>query len=130
MTYFENLQKYTEKKTHRGKEIAAGTGIKSALKDISDSLFFWGVSRTYQYGIGVEATYWDGVSKKKKTAINRKITAIAKKIPSREGRIKHSLKTKGMFSIMRMMQKNGWNKKDADYWKAQGWLEKKRPWKL
>ena len=109
---------------------AAGAGIKSTLKDMADSLFFWGVARIYQYGLGVAATDWDGVSAKKKAAIDKKTTAIAKKIASRNGKVNPGLKTKGMFYIMRMMQKNGWNSRDVEYWKAQGWTEKKRPWKL
>ena len=36
----------------------------------------------------------------------------------------------GMFYIMRMMQKEGWNNRDVEHWKEQGWIEKKRPWKL
>ena len=108
---------------------AAGAGIKSTLKDMSDSLFFWGVARTYAYGLGVAATDWDSVSAKKKAAIDKKITAMAQRITSRAGHVKPGLKTKGMFSIMRLAQKNGWNKKDVEHWKAQGWLEKKRPWR-
>ncbi len=108
---------------------AAGAGIKSTLKDMSHSLFFWGVARIYQYGLGVASTNWDIVSEKKKSAINKNITAIAKQIVQRNGRVKPSLKTKIMFNIMRMMQKSGWNEKDVKYWKKQGWLEKKRPWK-
>lgn len=107
---------------------AAGAGVKSALKDMSDSLFFWGVARTYAYGLGVAATDWDGVDAKKKAAIDRKITAIAKRIAARDGRVQPSLKTRGMFQIMRLMQRNGWNPRDVEHWKAQGWLEKKRPW--
>jgi hypothetical protein len=40
-----------------------------------------------------------------------------------------SLKTKGFFKIMSLLQKNGWNKADVDYWKEKGWTEGKRPWK-
>ena len=72
----------------------------------------------------------DGVSAKKKAAIDKKITAIAKQIVLRSGRVDPALKTKGMFYIMRMMQKNGWNSRDVEHWKEQGWIEKKRPWKL
>ena len=108
---------------------AAGAGVRSTLKDMSDSLFFWGVARIDQYGLGVAATDWDGVSAKKKAAIDRKITAMAKRIASRHGRVEPGLKTKGMFQIMCLMQKKGWNSKDVEHWKAQGWLEKKRPWK-
>lgn len=108
---------------------AAGAGIRSTIKDMSDSLFFWGVARIYAYGLGVAATDWDGVNAKKKAAIDRKITAMANQIASRAGKVQPGLKTKGMFYIMRMMQKNGWNSKDVEYWKEQGWLGKKRPWK-
>ena len=30
---------------------------------------------------------------------------------------------------MHLLQKNGWNPKDKEYWKEKGWTEKKRPWK-
>ena len=108
---------------------AAGAGVRSTLKDMSHSLFFWGVARIYQYGLGVAATDWNGVSAKKKAVIDKKITAIAKQIVLRDERVKPSLKTKGMFYIMRMMQKKGWNSRDVEYWQEQGWLEKIRPWK-
>ena len=75
------------------------------------------------------ATDWNGVSAKKKAAIDKRITAIAKQIALRNGRVNPGLKTKGMFYIMRMMQKNGWNSRDVKHWKEQGWTEKKRPWK-
>ena len=108
---------------------AAGAGVKSALKDMSDSLFFWGIARIYSYGLGVAATDWDSVSAKKKAAIDKKLTTMAKRIASRKGQVQPGIKTKGMFAIMRLTQKNGWNKADFEHWKAQGWLEKKRPWK-
>ena len=99
---------------------AAGAGVKSTLKDMSDSLFFWGVARIYKYGIGVAATDWNEVSEKKKAAIDKRITAITKQITSRYGRVNPGLKTKGMFYIVRMMQKNGWNSRDVKHWKEQG----------
>jgi hypothetical protein len=30
---------------------------------------------------------------------------------------------------MSMMQKNGFNPADVEYWKEQGWTDKKKPWK-
>lgn len=108
---------------------AAGAGVKSTLKDMADSLFFWGVAGIYQYGLGIAATDWDSVDAKKKAAIDKKITAIANKIVRKNGRVVPGLKTKGMFNIMRIMQKNGWNERDVSYWKEKGWTENKRPWK-
>ena len=31
---------------------AAGAGMKTANRDMADSLFFWGVARIYRYGLG------------------------------------------------------------------------------
>ena len=86
---------------------ATAAGIRSTLKDMADSLFFWGVARIYKYGLCVAATNWNGVSMKKKAAIDKKITAIAKQIASRHGRVNPGLKAKGMFYIMHMMQRKG-----------------------
>ena len=38
---------------------------------------------------------------------------------------------KFMFTIMRMMQLNDWgtSKIEKEYWRKNGWLDKKRPWK-
>lgn len=108
---------------------AAGAGMKSTNKDMADSLFYWGIGRVYQYGIAAAATDWEHVSEKKKQKITKAAAALAAKIKRRCGKVKPACKTKFIFGIMRMMQKNGYNPKDMAYWKEQGWLEKKRPWK-
>ncbi len=108
---------------------AAGAGIKTTLRDMGDSLFYWGVGRTYRFGIPVAATSWEGINEKKIKKIDKATSAIAKKIRKRNGKVKPSLKTKVFFFIMHLMQRNGWNKKDVDYWKAKGWTKKARPWK-
>lgn len=108
---------------------AAGAGMKSANKDMEDSLFFWGVGKVYKYGSAVKATDWESVPEDRKRAIDRKISAIAASIRKKQGKVSPSLKTKGFFEIMRMMQKNGWNERDMKYWNDMGWMGKKRPWK-
>ena len=108
---------------------AAGAGMKSTNKDMADSLFFWGVGKIYKYGKGVAATNWNQISKKKKKDIDKKITAIAKKINKRNGKVKPGFKTKAFFNLMRMLQKKGWNQADMDYWNERGWNKKNRPWK-
>ena len=108
---------------------AAGAGMKSANKDMADSLFFWGVARIYKYGAAVAATDWDGVSEKKKAAIDRAMTATAAKILKRQGRVKPCIKTRAVFFAMHLMQRNGFNERDVKYWEEKGWTGKKRPWK-
>lgn len=108
---------------------AAGAGLKSTNKDMADSLFFWGVARIYKYGKGVAAVDWNGVSEKKKQSIDKSTTRIANKIIRRSGKVKPGLKTRGLFYIMHLLQRNGFNPRDARYWQQKGWTEKKRPWK-
>ena len=41
------------------------------------------------------------------------------------------LKTRFLFSMMCMMQKNGWGSSpiEKEYWEKEGWFDGKRPWK-
>ena len=108
---------------------AAGAGMKSTNKDMLDSLFFWGVGRRYQYGVGIAATDWKSVSEKKLKSIEKATSKIANKIRTNAGKVKPDIKVKGFFFIMHLMQKNGFNPVDAKYWKDKGWTGNKRPWK-
>lgn len=108
---------------------AAGAGMKSTNKDMADSTFFWGIPKTYKYGTGVAEISWERVSDKIKKRIDKKTDNLARKIRKNYGNIKPSVKTKAFFYIMHLMQKNGWNEADVNYWKEKGWTEKKRPWK-
>ena len=108
---------------------AAGAGMKSTIKDMADSLFYWGVPKIYKLGIAVAATSWDGIKEKKKLKIEKKTNKIVKSINKKCGKVKPGFKLKFMFFIMRLCQIHGWNPKDIEYWKEKGWLGKARPWK-
>lgn len=108
---------------------AAGAGVKSTMKDMADSCFFWGIPQTYKLGRAVAAVDWQSVKPKIKDSINKKADSIAKKIRKRQGKVPVPLKTKGFFKIMSLIQRNGWNEADMNYWKEKGWTGSKRPWK-
>lgn len=108
---------------------AAGAGMKSTNKDMADSMFFWGIGKTYKYGVAVMEVSWDGVKDKVKARIDKRTSVLAAEIKKKHGHVKPSFKTKIFFNIMRIAQKNGMNKADADYWRKKGWTGKKRPWK-
>ena len=107
---------------------AAGGGMKSTNKDMADSTFYWGVAKTYKYGVGVREVSWNRVNDKIKNKIEKKTTSLAKRIRKNYGSVKPSIKTKAFFSVMRLVQKNGWNETDSNYWHEKGWTGKKRPW--
>lgn len=108
---------------------AAGGGTKSTIKDIKDSLDFWGIAKTYSYAKNVAAAHWSGVSTKKKLEIQNEVTKLSLKIKLRGNKVKPSLKVKGLFFAMRFMHKKfGFSPSDVAHWRAHGWLENKRPW--
>ena len=107
----------------------AGAGAKSALKDMADSLFFWGIAKIYRYGIAVAAANWEGVREKKRKAIDRATTKLAGKLVRRNGKVTPGLKTRAFFFIMHLVQRKGFvSRSDAAYWKAKGWTGSTRPW--
>ena len=108
---------------------AAGAGVGSTLKDMADSLFFWGTAKIYKYGLAVSATNWESVSEKKKKVIDRKITGLAEKIVRQGEKVKPGIKTRVLFNVLRFYHRRGFNHKDTGYWKEKGWLGSKRPWK-
>lgn len=108
---------------------AAGIGMKSAIKDMKDSMFFWGIPQIYKYGKAVLAANWKEVSEKNKKSIDASLSAIAEKIKKNYGKEKVGIKTKVVFNVMRLFQKKGFNKTDMQYWADNGWLDKNRPWK-
>lgn len=108
---------------------AAGAGMKSTNKDMADSLFFWGIPKIYKYGVAVRATSYEKIDDKTKKKIEQRTTILANKIKEKNGKVKPGIKTIGFFSIMRMLQKGGWNEADKVYWKEKGWTGKQRPWK-
>lgn len=107
---------------------AAGAGMKGANKDMADSLFWWGTGKIYKFGVAVNETSWNRVKDDKKLSYDKKLSTLAKKIAQKQGRVKPSVKTKVIFNFMSIMQKNGFNKPDMEYWKEKGWTGKNRPW--
>ena len=108
---------------------AAGMGMGSANKDMADSLFFWGVARIYKLGFGVAAADWQGISDKKRKAIEEAAERTAQKIKSRHGRVKPTFKTRAVFFAMHLMQRKGFNPRDVKHWQEKGWTGNVRPWK-
>ncbi len=107
---------------------AAGGGNKSAAKDMTDSLHFWGVGRVYRYGINVAAANWRDVSEPKREKIRRQTGTLAKQILCRAKNPTPSLRTKANFFIMRKVSRLIHNPADLAHWEKNGWYAKVRPW--
>lgn len=109
---------------------AAGSGTKTAIKDITNALLYWGIPSVRTYGIHVQAMNWDGVAEKKKEKIEKDTTRLADKVLKTK-EVKAGIQTKALFMMMRMMQQKGLGSGEAEkkYWEQNGWLGKERPWK-
>ena len=115
---------------------ALGAGEGSTAKDIKDSLSWWGISyiKICKFKLMGDVV-WDRLPEKKRREMTNGMAKMAKKFASIDyGKKAHTnLITKGKFYIVRSMQ-TGLGKKnpeytDFKYWKANGWLDKTRPWK-
>lgn len=112
---------------------AAGAGSGSAIKDIKNSLFFWGVSHIQTLGVSVQARNWQEVSDKKKRSIERRVDKLAASL-RKTGKPRVSLMIRLFFHIFRSYMNNeklieSPVKQDYLYWKNMGWFGKNRPWK-
>lgn len=108
---------------------AAGAGMKSAGKDMKDSLVFWGIPHIYSCSFAVQAAKPQDIPPKIMQKIDKKTSRLAEKILHRSGKERPGLKTKGLFGLMRVMQKQGANPADQEYWQKMGWMDQARPWK-
>jgi len=109
---------------------ASGAGAKSATKDISTALFYWGVPYLKSIGVALQAMNWEMVSEKKKEKLDKITTKMAKKLSNRKKPFV-GLKTRFFFFVMSKMQSGGMGSSPIEktYWEENGWLDKKRPWK-
>lgn len=128
--------------SHRPKEImyykravviasGAGTGMKSAAKDIETSLKFWGISDIRTYKVRSMAMSWEGVNDKNKAKIEMDMKGMAEKLKADGNPTKVYFRRKVMFLLMRKMQLAGLGSgpEDKAHWEENGWLGKDRPWK-
>lgn len=85
--------------------ISTAAGMRSTIKDMADSTFFWGCVRTYKLGVAVMETRWEMVKPKIKSKIDKKTDLLAKQLLSRADKIKPTIKTRVFFGIMSLVQK-------------------------
>lgn len=107
---------------------ASGPVYRAALREMKDSLDFWGVARTYTMGFALMEISWDRLSAKLKRKIARRAEQTAAKLG--RGVSGPGLKVWFLFHAMRLAQKYAWpDSPDAKWWREHGWLGRKRPWK-
>ena len=51
----------------------------------------------------------------------RELSTLAKRVERGVGKVRPGLRTKAFFTLIRWMQKRGWNEADQVYWREKGW---------
>ena len=97
---------------------AGGGGMKSAARDIKDSMDYWGVSRTYVVKQSVWEYFWNDMPEKFKKSLMKKLDKTAVKILKNVKKPKPSLKVKYLYKMFKTLHLNDkmW-KIDNEYWK-------------
>jgi multimeric flavodoxin WrbA len=109
---------------------AAGSGTRSTINDIKDSMNFWGIARTYTFGGNTHSVDWNSVDEKRKIKFEKKINKLARTIKAKSVNVKPCFKVKFLFYILRFIHKYfRFSEDNFKYWKSFGWLNRKRPWK-
>lgn len=113
-----------------------GAGESSTAKDIKDSLSWWGITKIKICKNKLMSDiHWEKIPLKKRN----KMTACVKKLAAKMAGIDYSklaragIVAKAKFLVVRMMHTDLYKQNpeyaDAKYWKENGWLDSKRPWK-
>ena len=107
---------------------AGGGGMKSAARDIHDSMDYWGIARTHVITQAVWQYFWDDMPEKFKVKLIKKLDKAAAKIEKYEVHLTPSLKSRGLYRLFAHLHRKEkmWPLDDA-YWKeklADGTLEK------
>lgn len=109
---------------------AAGGGMRSAARDMADSLEMWGIHKVYRLGLGVQAAKPEGIPAGIKRKIHKKTDKLAGKIIKNANRRGCNGRAKKWFYLMRFAHKRFQPMEpDYGYWEKQGWHGSGRPWR-
>lgn len=111
---------------------SAGAPAFGVTRSIARQLKWMCCPKVYGFPFISNAMTIADIQPKKRRAMERKAANIAKAVEKRARRPRASLRGKLFFYIFRGMQSApaaAWNPTDRDWWQAQGWAGKSRPWK-
>ncbi len=106
---------------------AGGGGLKSASKDIKDSMDYWGVARTHVITQSVWQYSWNDMPDKFKKSLLKKADKVAAKVEKHAKNLTPSLKVKCLYNMFAHLHLNDkmWELDNA-YWKENWPPERKQ----
>lgn len=108
---------------------AAGGGMKSTVRDLRDSMNYWGVGRTHVITQAVWGYDWSSMPENFMHKIEQKVEKTVSAIRKNAGNVTPCAKVKGLFYMYRLFhKKRKMNPVDDEYWYQKGYVTEK-PWK-
>jgi len=108
---------------------AAGGGMGSTVRELADSLNYWGIARIHVISQKVWNYDWTNLPESFMASVEKKVRRTARKVKNQETRLTPSMKVRGLFYLYRALHKGRkMTPVDDDYWWKQGYTEGK-PWK-
>ena len=108
---------------------AAGGGMKSTVRDLRDSMNYWGVGRTHVITQAVWGYDWSSMPEPFRRKIDRKVEKTAAVIRRNAGHVTPCGKVKALFYLYRTLHKQRkMTPADDAYWYQKGYVTGK-PWK-
>ena len=97
---------------------AGGGGMKSAAKDIKDSMDYWGVARTHIVAQSVWQYFWEDMPEKFKNSLKKKLDKTADNVQKHARKLHPSLKVKSLMKMFKTLHLKGkmWEI-DDEYWR-------------
>ncbi len=110
----------------------AGAGLGQTTKTMRNSLFFWGVKKTFSFRQAVAAMKWGDIPEKKQAKIQmdaKKLAAHITKATTNVQKLPNPPLRSILFNLMAGAQKkNDWNLTDRSHWEKNGWLSGGKPY--
>jgi len=98
----------------------AGAGAPTVAKEIRKQFSWWSIGRTYLLPFTVWAGSWDEIEAKRMRKLEKRVSALARKVNRTAGHSKPCLKTRFLFFLMKRMHlKASWNEMERKYWEEQ-----------
>ena len=108
---------------------AAGGGMKSTVRDLRDSMNYWGVGRTHVITQAVWGYDWSSMPENFMHKIEQKVEKTVSAIRKNAGNVTPCAKVRSLFYMYRLFhKKRKMNPVDDEYWYQKGYVTGK-PWK-
>ena len=101
---------------------AAGGGMRSTVRELADSLNYWGIARTHVISQKVWNYNWTDLPESFRGSVEKKVKRTVRKVKSQETCLKPSMKVRSLFYLYRTLHKGRKMAPiDDDYWWKQGY---------